>query len=698
MKEPGLEGLVGEKQEPEDRKKEGRTAGGTDSEGQRIGGTAAEGSGEQRMRRDDGAADGDRSAPLPQVTAAYAWNPPQWALMQRLLLETLNEATVEFVQRYTHPDGTLIWRDNWPGMDGSDDPYEAFMNLALLYAIGGSEEVHALALKMWDAITWQWTQYGQLYNEFDRYYDWMHHGEGYLYFYFLGLTDPHLPKNVQRAVRFAGLYTGDDPEARNYDAEKKLIRSPISGSKGPRFTMTEEDWCTHRGVLDDYLAPFEDVPGVDFASGKCPWSDDAVYREVIRLMNERMARGDVPLNLNATGLVTHAFMMTGESRFRDWVLDYYAAWEERALRNGGLMPDNVGLSGEIGEYMDGKWWGGYYGWRWPHGYMTIIEPLTNAAMNAALLTGDLSRLDEARRQMDLNWSLGRRENGVWVVPHRHFDAGWTDYRQPDPKHAICLWSMSMAEEDQARVSRIEAAAHDQEIDVPAVSGRNPLTRKETKHFIGNTYPWFQYMQGRRADYPERLLEANYRLIRQQLEKLRSEAGNPRGWHYGVYNTDDLSSIHYWQEFCPVYFESLVQLTLGAPMHISHGGFQHARLRYFDEAGRRPGLPEQVSALVEELTADSATVTLVNVGLKEARTLIVQAGGFGEHRFERVVCCDEQGAERETATIGHKWLKVALAPGSGVRMKLSMSRYVNAPTYATPWSTESVLPAVLRGRE
>jgi len=71
--------------------------------------------------------------------------------------------------------------------------------------------------------------------------------------------------------------------------------------------MTGEDWCTHRGILDNYLAPFEDIPGVDFESGTCAWSDDRVYADIIRRMNERMAKGDVPLNLNATGLVSHAY-------------------------------------------------------------------------------------------------------------------------------------------------------------------------------------------------------------------------------------------------------------------------------------------------------------------------------------------------------------------------------------------------------
>ena len=29
--------------------------------------------------------------------------------------------------------------------------------------------------------------------------------------------------------------------------------------------------------------------------------------------------------------------------------------------------------------------GGYYGWRWPHGFMTVIQPLTIAAMNAVMV-------------------------------------------------------------------------------------------------------------------------------------------------------------------------------------------------------------------------------------------------------------------------------------------------------------------------
>ena len=53
--------------------------------------------------------------------------------------------------------------------------------------------------------------------------------------------------------------------------------------------------------------------------------------------------------------MTNAFLLTGEEKYRDWVVEYTDAWVERAGQNDGLLPDNVGHSGKIGEYCDGKW-------------------------------------------------------------------------------------------------------------------------------------------------------------------------------------------------------------------------------------------------------------------------------------------------------------------------------------------------------
>ena len=161
-------------------------------------------------------------------------NPPGWAVKQRHLIDRMDRAARFFAERYTRPDGTLIWRDQWPGMDGSDDGYESFVYFPLFYSWGAAEHVHELARREWDAVTRQFTAYGQVYHEFDAYYDWMHHGEGYTYFYFLGLADPTVTQDRSRALRFAGMYRGEDPEAPNWDPDAD---DPLADHRqpGPRL-------------------------------------------------------------------------------------------------------------------------------------------------------------------------------------------------------------------------------------------------------------------------------------------------------------------------------------------------------------------------------------------------------------------------------------------------------------------------------
>ena len=632
--------------------------------------------------------------PIKSVVLNEKISTPEWAILEREIIDKLNAAVPEFVARYTRSDGSLIWRDSWGSMDGSDDPYEAFMYLALLYSMGGSEQVYELARKMWDAITIQWTAYGQIYREFDGYYDWMHHGEGYLYHYFFGLTKPDSLIDRQRAKNFSDMYTGLDAQAKNWDDEKKMILSPLTGSRGPRQVVTHEDWQTHRTVLDDYLAPYEDIAKTDFSTMKCHWSDPEVYDDLIKKMNERMNRGDVPLNLNATSLMTHAFMYSSESRLKDWVLTYLGAWKERTEINNGIMPDNIGLSGKIGEYNDGKWWGGYYGWRWPHGFMTIMEPLTNAAMNAVLLTGNYRHLDLARSQFDLIWSLRKEVDGIIKVPHRHFDSGWDDYRTPSPRHMIYLWTTSMAEEDLERISQLPRDNDWNVIAIPGVSGRDSLTGRDTKHYIANTLPWFQFIQGELPNYPVEILKANIELIDTQLRKMRSQTGDPRGWDtYDPATADEVVGldlridgyqIHAWQEFSPIYFEGLAQMTMGAPMHISHGGLQHGKVRFFDGDQQRPGLPSDVGAIVDSLSATSIGMKISNTSTTTSHSLVIQAGAFGEHKFTSVEIKLDSGASQKHQ-IESKWFQIDLGAQAGATLIFTVERYVNSPSYETPFS-------------
>ncbi|MBN1866976.1 hypothetical protein JW916_06755 [Candidatus Sumerlaeota bacterium] len=592
--------------------------------------------------------------------------PAPWALKQRSLIDRMNDLATRFVERYVGPDGDLVWRREWPGIDGSDDGYEGFAGFPLFYALGGGKRVHGLGREMWETVTRQFTRYGQVHNEFDAHYDWMHHGESSLLLYYLGLCDPNDAEFRRRATRFAGMYMGENPEARNWDARLKMIRSPLNGSRGPRFETTAEDWSTHRWVYDMYLAPFEDVPGyptVEAPLTKLAWTDDKVFAQILPLINRRMTRGDVPLNLAATSLATHAFLYTGEEKYREWVLEYLDAWRRRAQENGGLLPDNVGLSGKIGEYNDGKWWGGYYGYRWSHGWRTIVEASLIAASNAVLLTGDLSHLDLPRSQLDRIWEQGKTIDGEFQIPYRYGDAGWFDYRKPNSGLYFYLYHVSRSEEDWRRLER----ASDRE--------RWPEegTRLGGKCAVwANPAPWLAYLEGRNPSHPERILDDTEREIRRRLDLSDADNPDPETW-----------DCHHWQQRNPVVTGGLAQLTWGSDM-LYHGGLVFAQVRHFDPANRRPGLPEGVAALVERVDSDSIALCLANTDSRESRDVVTQAGAFGEHRFVSASAIDGDGKEGTRVEIGDKRLLVRLAPGSQIRLRIELERYAHRPSYAVPW--------------
>jgi hypothetical protein len=109
-----------------------------------------------------------------------------------------------------------------------------------------------------------------------------------------------------------------------------------------------------------------------------------------------------------------------------------------------------------------------------------------------------------------------------------------------------------------------------------------------------------------------------------------------------------------------------------------GGLVNARLRYFDPARKRVGVPEDVGALVSRLTDRETVVTLVNLSRKEPRTLVLQGGAYGEHQFKSVTI------GTKTTQINSALLTVELKPGSGERLTLRMKRYANPPTVLHPW--------------
>lgn len=607
------------------------------------------------------------STPIPTLESIGRTTPPDWAIKQRYLIDLMKRGAVTFADRVTRPDGTLLWRTKWTSMDGTDNAYESFLSFPLFYLLGGGEHVHQLARKEWDAITWQFENFGTVDREFVTGFDWFHHSESYTYIYYLGMAAPNHFVGRTRALRYAAMYTGEDPQAPNWDAEKKMIRGPLNGSHGPRSTTTRQDWDYHRPILSEYLAPYEDIVGADSSDPMftVDWTDDAVFARVLDQINERMTRGDVPLNLGAAGLITNAYLHTGERKYKDWVLNYLRAWIERRDANGGIMPDNIGPSGRIGELMNGKWWGGYYGWRWPHGARNIIEPTFVAGSCAMLLTGgDDSWLDLCRSQLDLLWSLRQEEDGVVKVPARHGDRGWFDFQPPNPMAYIYLYYLSQSGQDKARLDEV----------FPDRAGFTQISPDWGAYKAGVCPPqaWFAYTEGDNPGFPEDIIASTYDTVCRSLDRLDSDHTNPE--ERGCEHFHDLN---------PVLPEGLIQMCMGTPGPLYNGGLLHAHVRYFNPRKRRPGLPEHVAALVEKVGADSLCITLVNTDPMEAQTVLLQSGSFAEHHFTAARLEVEGGPKGQTLKTNSRHLLVRLGPSARARLHLDIKRFVHQPTYDFP---------------
>ncbi len=623
--------------------------------------------------------------------------PPAWAVLERQLFDLMDQSVYPFLERYTHPDGSLIWNGNIGGSE--DDFYESFYNWPLLYLLGGGDDLLELGARGWNAVTRQLTQAGRVHKEYARRDDQFHQAESDIYFYLLCLADPNRPEHVERARRFAGLYMNEDPEALNYDPAHKIIRSPYNGSDGPDLSVSEGRSYGYSPGMARYGLPHYDIAGITQIEDL---KDPALARRMGKAMNQRMSRGDVVSNLAVTSLVTNAYLLTGEEKYRDWVLEYTDAWIERARQNDGLLPDNVGLSGQVGEYIEGNWYGGLYGWTWPHGFYNVQMAAQVAASNAYLLTQDAGYLDLPRIQMDRivgrgevrdfreeymslgeHWigqfsALGEQRE-TFLVPYRYGDAGWFDYQPMSPIYPVSLWNLSMASEDWDRIEEIrKASGYDW----------NKVFSFHTKEDAGHEQPWVRFLAGDNPTYPEDILRASYRQVCRRLDLVRG---------------DDEATTHQdphrWQHTNPVTTEALIQLTLGAPQLIYNGGLLMSRLRYFDLSRKRPGLPKDIAALVETLEADRTVVRLLNLSPFETRDMLVQGGAFGEHRFTEVrythrtseypganeaYAAPPVAEETRTASVDASRLRVVLPPATEITLDLGTSCFVNGPSAALPW--------------
>jgi hypothetical protein len=551
-------------------------------------------------------------------------DPPEWAIKERELLEENVRGLRVFEQKYYDERGYLKVDPTLGGGAGADDATEPTYNWPLLYAYGADRYVLDLMKKAWEGHFDQYTEVGGLSQEFIKSFDWQHNGEQYCSFYRLGLCDPYDPVYRERIRRFAGFYLGMP----NYDPELKLIRSVLNGSEGPILNATVKDWG-----------------GQDFFQY---WAGKKV-------------RGDTPLNMQITSLVTTAYMLTGEDKYKDWVLEYVDAWIERAGDNGGNFPGNVGLSGTVGEdwphpakqfpeYVpDGAkiypWAGGVMGWAGWSGPSKTLSGVRMGLKNALLLTGDYEYLEPGKRQIR-NMREGLQ---IGVMPD-----GSPVYADPKDHCAQKHW---FAE------------------DIYLLTMDGEHTRWFNKHWgrrgynyyeMGHTLKWFDYLEGKTPEFPVEMLDRDLRRVRRRIKAIRADKSRD------------------WERECnlvgknPATTAALTMLTTGAREPSQRGSRLLSRLRYFDPRRRRPGLPENLAALIRKLGPKRVTVTLVNLSGDSPRTVVIQGGAYAEHR---ILSAKLAGGPREEVNAAAVALE--LQPRSGRQVEIELDLFANPPTLDWP---------------
>jgi hypothetical protein len=577
--------------------------------------------------------------------------PPAWALLERELLRRQSEACEAFYAHYFDERGYFLCTPRWGADDGPDDAAENLLNWPMLHALGAPDVVLALYKRGWEGHLRQYSEArtvesplardGMYYKEFPTMFDWFHHGEGFSAFFLQGLSDPDDRPFQRRTLRYAGFYLNEDPQAPNYDPEHRLIRSLVNGSRGPLLRQTTPlDWSGD---------PFE------IEGRYTPRHGERSFQQMLERFEVRKdVIGDHPLNMGATTLAFNAYALTGEPKYRDWILDYLGAWVERTEANGGVLPTNIGLDGAIGGALGGRWWGGIYGWGFsfpdPTG-KTIHYPFFQqrahySFANALLLTGDRSYLAPWRSTLDRVNANAKVVDGTTLYPHMYGaigsrsggdEAGWYEYRrQPFAPGALELYYWTL---DRRLLDLLPARPR-----------------------------WIAFLDGDDPTYPEDALRHELEALRQHMEVVRSDTTTP--------DTRLSDEPH---GFNPAIIGTLNQLMLGGLPTGRHGYPLHCRLRYFDPERRRAGLPEDVAALVERMTEDEVIVSLVNTNAVRSRTVVAQAGAYAEHHITDVTITGQ------TVPVDHSHVVVALAPGAGGRMRVTMQRYAHQPTFAFPWT-------------
>ena len=250
-------------------------------------------------------------------------------------------------------------------------------------------------------------------------------------------------------------------------------------------------------------------------------------------------------------------------------------------QNNGIIPTFVDLDGKIGG-PTGKWWGSAYGWGF-----SPVNPVTNrrenrnrierpiiGLNNALLLTGDQKYVDAWRDMTNAVNANARTVDGKTQYP---IDVWPRPPGQPQGNEGrMVRLARSPVERRGAR--GVVLLAEGRRPRAGAHQSRGSNTCRDATRAI-----------------PETAMADDLATIKKRVEGIRNDQSKP-----DKRLADNMLDLN------PVTTTALIQLTQGGMEPDRRGNLVNSRLRYFDPARKRAGLPEDVAALVSEMS-DTGTV-------------------------------------------------------------------------------------------
>ena len=403
---------------------------------------------------------------------------------------------------------------------------------------------------------------------------------------------------------------GEDPQAPNYDPQHRIIRSFFNGTRGPLLRQaTALDWAGDPIEVEGRFRPGH---------------GEQTYEEMLEHFRDYTdVVGDHPMNLGATTLAFTAYALTGEAKYRDWVLEYVDAWVERTdARTTACSPPASGRTARSEPVRLVRR-------RLRLGLQRAARsPGTGASRTAMRLRPRRLRLRQrpaAHRRAALRRPLAADARPGQRQPQETRTAGRCTRTCTVASTAWSGCSRAAPSTTCRRKGRRGGTSTGRSRSPP---GRPSCTTGRSTARCSTSCrrrrPGCATWTARTVVPRSAPCRRTSKPCRRKVARMRADARAP-----DTTLSDDPNPVN------PATTDALVRLMLGG-LPVGRNGYPlHCRLRYFDPARRRAGLPEQVGALVERMTEDEVTVQLVNLDPLSERTVIVQGGAYAEHQLTTV---------------------------------------------------------------